>query len=76
MTSFTDSLTTQHIQPENERERVRAAFRNANASLALEGFQTDSAQLVQQEEVIQGTLTARQAIAQCIEEYSGLGTHP
>lgn len=70
MASFIDSLTTQHIHTENDLERKRAAFRYANASLALEGFETDSAQLARQEEVIQGRLTPQQAIAQCVAEYS------
>lgn len=70
MASFIDDLTTQHIRTENDLERKRAAFCYANASLALEGFETDSAQLARQEEVIQGPLTTEQAIAQCIAEYS------
>lgn len=65
-----DDLTTLHMPPQNKQERKRAAFRYANASLALEGFETDSAQLARQEEVIQGPLTTEQAIAQCIAEYS------
>ena len=70
MASFIDCLTTQHIHTENDVERNRAAFRYANASLALEGFETDSAQLALQEEVIQGRLTTEQAIAQCVAECS------
>lgn len=65
-----DDLPTSHMPPQNEQERKREAFRYANASLALEGFETDSAQLAQQEEVIQGRLTTEQAIAQCIAELS------
>ncbi len=65
-----DDLTTQPIHAESDQERKRKAFRYANASLALEGFETDSAQLARQEEVIQGQLTTEQAIAQCIAEYS------
>lgn len=75
MASFVDSLTTQHIQAESDVERRRAAFRYANASLALEGFETDSAQLTQQEEVIQGRLTTEQAIAQCVAEFSENKSH-
>ncbi len=70
MASFIDDLTTPHVPPQNEQERKREAFRYANASLALEGFETDSAQLAQQEEVIQGRLTTEQAIAQCVAECS------
>lgn len=62
--SFTDNLTIQHTQAENAQECKRAAFRYANASLALEGFATDRAQLARQEEVIKGTLTTEQVIAQ------------
>lgn len=70
MTNFLDDLTTQPIQAENDQEGKRAAFRYANASLALEGFETDSAQLARQEEVVQGRLTTEQAIAQCVAEYA------
>lgn len=64
MTSFADNLTIQHMQAENAQERKRTAFCYANASLALEGFATDRAQLERQEEIIKGTLTTEQAIAQ------------
>jgi len=65
-----DDLTIHRMPPQNEQEHKREAFRYANASLALEGFETNSAQLARQEDVIQGRLTTKQAIAQCIAEYS------
>lgn len=68
MMSFTDNLTIQHTQAENAQERKREAFRYANASLALEGFVPDSAQLTRQEKILQGRLTTEQAIAQCLAE--------
>lgn len=53
----------------SEIDGRRAAFRAANASLALEGFIVDSRQLAIQEEVILGKLTTEQAIAQCVMDY-------
>ena len=51
LTDFSDDLPVLHIQIENEQELKREAFRQVNASLALEGFKTDEAQLAQQEEI-------------------------
>lgn len=62
--SFAENLTIQHMQAENAQERKRTAFRYANASLALEGFVADRAQLARQEEVIKSRLTTEQVIAQ------------
>ncbi len=70
MMSFTDNLTIQYPQAKNSQELKRAAFLYANASLALEGFETDSKQLARQEKIIHGRITAEQAIAQCIAEYT------
>lgn len=69
MTSFADNLITQLTQVENEQERKRAAFRYANASLALEGFASDRVQLARQEDIIQGRLATEEAIVQLSAEY-------
>jgi len=58
------------LQPENPIEKRRASFRHINASFALDGLIADKAELALQEEIIQGRLTAEQAIAQLIEKYS------
>ncbi len=70
MQSFTDGLIDQFTQADDAVERRREAFREANASQALEGLVADAAQLARQEEVIQGRLTTAQAVAQCVAEYS------
>ncbi|HCI52177.1 MAG TPA: hypothetical protein DE312_02400 [Gallionella sp.] len=69
MTSFVDNLIIQHTLAENAQERKRTAFRYANASLVLEGFATDRAQLARQEDIIHGRFTTEQAIAQLNVEY-------
>ncbi|ADL55844.1 antitoxin VbhA family protein [Gallionella capsiferriformans] len=69
MTSFADNLIIRRTQADNAQERKCAAFRYANASLALEGFATDRAQLTRQEEIIHGRLTTEQAIAQLNAKY-------
>lgn len=51
---------------ENTQECIRAAFRYVNASLTLEEFEADKAQLARQEEIIQGRLTTELAMAQCL----------
>lgn len=71
MTSFEDylcNLFNQPTQTEEGQERRRASFRNVNASMALEGFETDSARLALQEEIIKGKLTTEQAITQLIAQ--------
>lgn len=68
MQDFTEVLMTSSII-RNKTEERRAAFRAANASLALEGLMGDSRQLARQEEVIQGRLTTEQAIALSVMEY-------
>ncbi|MDP1872447.1 MAG: antitoxin VbhA family protein [Gallionella sp.] len=69
MTSFIANLIIRRTLAENAQERKRAAFRYANASLALEGFATDRAQLARQEEIIHGGLTTEQAIAKINAKY-------
>lgn len=67
MQGFTEGLMTSSII-RNKTEERRAAFRAANASLALEGLIADQRDHAMQEEVIQGRLTTEQAIAQCVME--------
>jgi hypothetical protein len=66
---FLDNLTVQNMKLADAQERKRAAFRYANASLALEGLVADKAQLARQEEIIHGRLTSEQAVAQCLAEH-------
>ncbi len=73
MTGFEDylcNLFSQPTQAEEVQERRRASFRNVNASMALEGFEMDSAQLALQEDIINGRLTTKQAITQLIAKIS------
>ena len=69
LTSFTDDLAAPSTQVDDAQERKRAAFRYANASLALEGLVADKAQIARQEEIIQGRLTSGQAVTQCLAEH-------
>jgi hypothetical protein len=69
MTGFADDLTIRSMQVDDAQERRRAAFRQANSSLALDGMMADKPQLSRQEEIIQGRLVTEQAVAQCIAEY-------
>ncbi len=69
MSDFPDDLINAPSEPEDPIELRRASFRNANASLALEGLVQDKAQLARQEEVIQGRLTPEQAVALYLAEY-------
>jgi len=68
MKNFTDGLMDSPVIRDETAERS-AAFREANASLALEGLIVDPRQLARQEEIIQGRLTTEQAITQCVIEY-------
>jgi hypothetical protein len=72
MDSFLDDIFSTPLQPEDPIEKRRASFRHINASFALEGLIADKAELALQEEVIQGRLTTKQAIAQLVEKYSEL----
>lgn len=70
MNSFTDILDNSPSQPEDPVEKRRASFRNINASLALEGLVADKDLLALEEELIQGSLTTEQGIAQIVAKYS------
>lgn len=69
MTDFLDYINNQPRIPEDEIAKRRESFRQANASLALEGMIADEAQLARQEEIIQGRLTTEQAAALYREEF-------
>ncbi len=71
MNTFTDELAEIPAMQDDLIETRRETFRQANASLALEGLLPNDEQLVMQEKIIQGRLTTEQAIAQIIAKYAG-----
>lgn len=69
MTGLADDLTDLLSQPDDSQERRRAAFRQANASSALEGLVADEEELALQERVIQGEITTEEAIALIVAKF-------